>query len=136
MDKYIVRPNPKTFQITTTRNGHECMVMDLERKDGSAIQWRQTLASDKAWEYAAKHLRAMGWIGNDIDALDGVGTRDVEAVVEDDPKWGIQVKFINELGAKPAVASSRASVRDRMRVVASTLAAPVNPIAHGDDVPF
>ena len=141
--KYTVTPDRSTFKISRTKNGHEQMSMVLRTADGETAEWVQTLANDMSWEIAAKNLRTFGWVGDDLDDLSGVGTKKVDVTLVEDPKWGIQVKYVNECGQGPerkADPSAHASVRDRMRLVASGLPAvhapPPPALTDNGEIPF
>ncbi len=107
--------------------------------------------TEKASEYVVAELRACGctFPGGDITNLEGLGTREVELVVQrQKPKPGemesrfTEIRFINDpnapRGAKPIADDKKQALREKLRAaVMEAKAKAGEPIGTGsDDIPF
>lgn len=84
--------------------------------EGQRIQWFGYF-TPAALPVTVRALRAAGLTGNDLTKLDGLGTRDVDLVVEMDPdRDGIprpRVKWVNEVRERHVVLQDVLSNADR-----------------------
>lgn len=93
--KYKARAT--NWELGKTKKGAEQIAITFTLTDGRAITYYGYF-SDAAYEYTVKNLRACGWRGSDLSALDTLSQNEVELVCraeEYDGKTRQRVQFIN-----------------------------------------
>ena len=91
--------------LGTAKTGTEQVAVEIILLEGpgagSRLTWYGYFNSDANIERAVESLRLLGWQGNDLDALDGLGSTEVFAVIgheEYNGEWRARVKWINDMG--------------------------------------
>ena len=146
---YVAFPVKSEFGFTN--GGKEQVRVDFEISEGEftnyTLPWFGYF-TDKTRTRTLETLRLLGWRGNDLTKLDGIGTRKVEIVVEDDTYQGKtkpKIQYVNPLGggtrSKSVMSPEQLrAFADKMRAVAqgvNELPAPERePGADDDDVRF
>lgn len=69
-------------QYGETSNGNDQIVIDLDLLDIGEKVSTFLVFSDKSAPYSLERLRALGWKGNDLANLDGIGTNEVDVEVK------------------------------------------------------
>jgi hypothetical protein len=152
-------------QRAWSNNGNAQFVIPVEITEGEHagkwLNWFGTV-TEKTRERVLQSLRYMGWSGDDVDDLEGLGSRECEIVVEMEVqeqgknagKRFPRVKWINRLGGgsrivveKPMSDAERRKFAASMKPHARRVAAlpppadesgppPGDAPPHSDDVPF
>lgn len=123
----------KRFSADPSGNGTPRVSVEFEVTDGpergQSIWWDGWL-TDKAQERTCESLVHAGWTGADFETLPGLGTKDVDLVVEEE-EWPVgsgtkraKVKWVNDPGrVRHTEGAGLAGYADRMQALAMGLAA-------------
>lgn len=78
---YRGRAVPGSEQYGTTTNGNDQIVIDLSLETGEKVS-TFLVFSDKSAPFSIERLRALGWKGNDLSNLEGVGDNDADIEIK------------------------------------------------------
>lgn len=109
------------FEYTTSSNNNVQVGVRLHvPSESEYIRWYGTF-TDKAREYTLAALAAMGWDGQNLDTLDGLGVA-CEIVVAEETYQGVtrtKVKYVNPIGGTRQASKGALSGDERKRFLAS-----------------
>jgi hypothetical protein len=112
-----------------TKSGVPYVAVLLEVVDGEfageTSYWNAYL-SDKAAEFSLAGLKVLGWDGEDLTTLDGLGTGVAEVVFQSETyngKTSVRPRFINEVGKRPGMKIKGSLGDDRRREIAEKFGA-------------
>lgn len=109
------------WELTKSKNkGTEEMLVKFVLDDGTYVYWDGWL-TEKAWARTVDSLKACGWDGVSMETMEGMGTLDVELVLEEEEYEGVtrtKVKWVNPIGGAPMKVSSPMTGDERRRFLA------------------
>lgn len=89
------------WELTSSKNTKtEEMLVKFSLEDGSYVYWDGWLTG-RAWQRTVEALKACGWDGVSIEEMEGMGTKEVELVLEEEEYEGTvrtKVKWVNAIG--------------------------------------
>lgn len=90
-------------QYGFTGTGNAQLAVEFELlEEGERVTWFGVFAPGKSSDIAMRALRAAGWTGDDLNDLVGLGSTEVELVIEDE-EWNgkvrTRVRWVNVPGA-------------------------------------
>lgn len=86
--------------LAKTKNGDPQIAVAFELDDGRNMTWFGYF-TEKTKERTVKSLRYCGWTCDDIDVLTGLGSEEVELVVEAEEYGGVtrdKIQWVNRIG--------------------------------------
>lgn len=103
------------FGFSKTGNEQIAVVFRITEGEcaGHTVTWFGSFASEKSIKIALKALENCGWKGDNVTDLSGIGSEEVDLVIDHEPdqenRPRLRVQWVNKPGA-----SGRVELRDQM----------------------
>ena len=142
--KVRARANPEgSGNIIISASGNEGIEIAFDVLEGTefpnGITWVGWL-TQKTAKRVAESLRACGWVGSGINDMTGLGTKDVNLVIDEEEYKGkvtTRVKWVNALSVKATAEQKQTAAAKFSAMLKAAEAQDVAPSTANDpDLPF
>lgn len=123
--KYVARGTGR-FELCTSKKGTQTVAVEVEivegENTGRVMVWWGYF-TDATEERTIESLRYLGWQGDDVTTLEGLGSRRVEIVVDHEPdlqgKVWPKIQWVNRLGGGGLVKVNNPMSAEAKRIFAA-----------------
>ncbi len=82
--------DPVSVEVTETKNGNDCISFDVNVGSDTVPQNVRVylVITEKTKDWVWKKLTACGWDGDDLDTLEGLGSKEVSVEIKEEEYMG------------------------------------------------